>query len=187
MIVSRKTLTAKDWLEGALQVLASEGVSAIAIEPLAKKLGVTKGSFYWHYKNRSALLDALLDFWEGIEVAYVRDLNRQNETPEMLLEASLYILINDETNKHVFLGLSSASGDKTVKAVYLRAVSRRISLFTSAFTRMGFGKDEAQERALKIYCSYLGLIKTLVDNSHAPLNEMSGTQKVDMVLSNVMS
>ena len=53
----------KSWLDAALQALASGGIDQVRVESLAKKLGVTKGSFYWHFKDREQFLDELLNFW----------------------------------------------------------------------------------------------------------------------------
>src|SRR5690606_7033358 len=57
-------LSAADWAQAALDVIAEQGVSAVAVEPLARRLGVTKGSFYWHFPSRDALLQAALERWE---------------------------------------------------------------------------------------------------------------------------
>src|SRR4051812_3919847 len=56
------------WIEQGLQALAAGGPEAVKIEPLAKELGVTKGGFYWHFEDRQALLDELLDAWEKLGV-----------------------------------------------------------------------------------------------------------------------
>ena len=45
-------LSAEDWAVAALDVIAESGLAAVAVEPLAKRLGVTKGSFYWHFPSR---------------------------------------------------------------------------------------------------------------------------------------
>jgi AcrR family transcriptional regulator len=58
-------LDADAWVQAALAVLAESGVDAVRIEPLAKQLAVTKGSFYWHFKDRSALLAATLATWRA--------------------------------------------------------------------------------------------------------------------------
>ncbi len=58
------SLTAEDWVRAALRALAKGGVGAVAVEPLAQQLGVTKGSFYWHFPTRDALLSAALEHWE---------------------------------------------------------------------------------------------------------------------------
>jgi len=53
-----------DWLRVAVTVLAKEGVDGVKVEPLARLIGVTKGSFYWHFRDRRDLLDALVGLWE---------------------------------------------------------------------------------------------------------------------------
>jgi len=58
------TLTAADWAEAALQLIAEAGLGALTVETLAARLGVTKGSFYWHFKGRSELLADALGRWE---------------------------------------------------------------------------------------------------------------------------
>src|SRR5918912_4289066 len=52
------------WIEEGLQALGAGGPDAVRIEPLARALGVTKGGFYWHFSDRGALLDEMLDGWE---------------------------------------------------------------------------------------------------------------------------
>jgi len=58
-------LAADDWLEAALATLVSGGIEAVQITVLARDLGVTRGSFYWHFESREALLDALLTEWRA--------------------------------------------------------------------------------------------------------------------------
>ncbi|MGH8078705.1 MAG: TetR/AcrR family transcriptional regulator, partial [Lysobacter sp.] len=60
-------LSAEDWAQAALDLIAEQGVAAVAVEPLARRLGVTKGSFYWHFPSRDALLVAALERWEKVE------------------------------------------------------------------------------------------------------------------------
>src|SRR5829696_5322648 len=57
-------LKAEDWVAAARAAMAEGGIDAVAVEPLARRLGVTKGSFYWHFKDRKALLKATLERWE---------------------------------------------------------------------------------------------------------------------------
>src|SRR5690349_19807995 len=60
-------LSAEDWAQAALELIAEQGVAAVAVEPLARRLVVTKGSFYWHFPSREALLVAALERWEQVE------------------------------------------------------------------------------------------------------------------------
>ncbi len=52
-----------DWVESALTALAADGIEGVRIDRLCRDLGVTKGSFYWHFDGRDALLDAMVDYW----------------------------------------------------------------------------------------------------------------------------
>jgi AcrR family transcriptional regulator len=54
----------QSWINAGLRALAGGGPDAVRIEPLAQELGVTRGGFYWHFRDRNALLDAMLDTWE---------------------------------------------------------------------------------------------------------------------------
>lgn len=54
-----------DWVDAGIAILASKGVDAVRIESLAKQLNISKGSFYWHFKNREDLLEAILAEWES--------------------------------------------------------------------------------------------------------------------------
>jgi AcrR family transcriptional regulator len=67
----RARLSTQDWEHGALELIAEQGVGALAVEALARRLGVTKGSFYWHFRNREALLHAALERWEEHDEAVV--------------------------------------------------------------------------------------------------------------------
>ena len=69
----------EDWLVAALDVLSKHGIEKVKVEPLALYLGVTKGSFYWHFKNREALLTQMVDYW----------LTVQNEIIDRLGESAL--------------------------------------------------------------------------------------------------
>ena len=61
------------WIDEGLQALASGGPDAVRVEPLAQVLGVTKGGFYWHFADRAALLEEMLDAWERVMVDEVID------------------------------------------------------------------------------------------------------------------
>lgn len=56
------------WIDEGIRALAAGGPDAVRIESLARALGVTKGGFYWHFDDRQALLDEMLDTWERVFV-----------------------------------------------------------------------------------------------------------------------
>ncbi|WP_419855083.1 TetR/AcrR family transcriptional regulator [Candidatus Poriferisodalis sp.] len=63
-MAERERLSADDWVTAALEVLVNDGIGAVKVLRLANKLGVTRGSFYWHFENHEALLNRLLEVWE---------------------------------------------------------------------------------------------------------------------------
>ena len=60
---ARVTLDRHEWIEAAIELLAEQGVQGMRVELLAKNFGVTKGSFYWHFKDRQDLVDGVLATW----------------------------------------------------------------------------------------------------------------------------
>ena len=65
--------TRDDWLALALSVLAVEGVAHVTVLNLSERLGVSRSSFYWYFKNRDELLDALLDRWDRLNTRSIVD------------------------------------------------------------------------------------------------------------------
>ena len=71
---ARVRLDRDEWIEAAIDVLAEQGLQGMRIEVLAKNFGVTKGSFYWHFKDRQYLVDGVLETWRDCRI---RDINKQ--------------------------------------------------------------------------------------------------------------
>src|SRR5690242_19694587 len=79
---ARKRLTPQDWADAALAAIAEGGLAAVAVEPLAARLSTTKGSFYWHFANRDALMRAALERWEEqTTTAVIRDVTADANGP----------------------------------------------------------------------------------------------------------
>ena len=69
----RNQLQRFDWLQQALEIFVSEGIDAVRITRLANDLGMTRGSFYWHFQNREDLIDALVSYWKDKNTAAITD------------------------------------------------------------------------------------------------------------------
>mgnify|MGYP000733002821 CR=1 FL=1 len=61
---AKKTLTKEDWLRAAMELLRTRGIGGVRVLPLAKELGVSRGSFYWHFEDHDDLLRCMLDWWD---------------------------------------------------------------------------------------------------------------------------
>ncbi|MDJ0657419.1 MAG: TetR/AcrR family transcriptional regulator [Xanthomonadales bacterium] len=152
-------LSAVDWQDAALEALAERGVQGVAVEPLARKLGVTKGSFYWHYPNRDALLVATLERWENQECrAFEEDFFGVEHPRERMCE--MFRRTQREVQSHViFCALFKAVDLPVVGVVMQRVSEHRTDLLSRGFRDLGLDTDEALKRARLAYLSYVGFLQ----------------------------
>ena len=160
---TRKTekarLSADDWALAALDVIAEQGLAAVAVEPLARRLGVTKGSFYWHFPSREALLVAALERWEAIEQEAVFGKLEAISDPRLRLR-DLFQLVAHELRPHVvYSELLKALDHPVVKPVLRRVSQRRLDYLTASFRQAGLGRMDAQNRARLAYAAYVGFLQ----------------------------
>lgn len=152
-------LSANDWAQGALDLIAEQGVSAVAVEPLARRLGVTKGSFYWHFPSRDALLQAALDRWELIEQESVFGQLEKVPDPRDRLRA-LFRLVGHEVTPHIIYSeLLKALDHPAVQPVIARLSQRRLDYLVASFRQAGLGRTESQHRARLTYAAYVGFLQ----------------------------
>lgn len=152
-------LSAEDWAQAALDLIAEQGVAAVAVEPLARRLGVTKGSFYWHFPSRDALLHAALERWEAVEQETVFGSLEAVSDPRERLR-SLFKLVAHEVKPHVIYSeLLKALDHPVVKPVIERVSQRRLDYLTASFRQAGLGRVDAQNRARLAYAAYVGFLQ----------------------------
>ena len=151
-------LSADDWAQAALDQIAEQGVSAVAVEPLARRLGVTKGSFYWHFPSRDALLQAALERWETHEQEEVFGQLEGVTNPADRL-GSLFKLVAHEVQSHVIYSeLLKALDHPAVQPVIGRVSKRRLDYLTSLFRAAGLDATDALHRARLAYAAYVGFL-----------------------------
>ena len=152
-------LSADDWAQAALDQIAEQGVAAVAVEPLARRLGVTKGSFYWHFPSRDALLQAALERWEKIEQETVWGSLERVPDPRERLRA-LFQLVAHEARSHIIYSeLLKALDHPTVQPVIGRVAQRRFDYLTASFRQAGLSRTDAQHRARLAYAAYVGFLQ----------------------------
>ncbi|WP_203433319.1 TetR/AcrR family transcriptional regulator [Jiangella asiatica] len=153
----QRRLTKDDWTDAALAAIAERGVAAVAIEPIAARLRTTKGSFYWHFANREALLDAALARWEERTTTdVIGEIADLSDDPVTLLRRLIARVIGMTERDAVGPALLATAGEPRVSSVLARVTAARIDLIVSLFQRMGFPPDDARRRALLAYSAYLG-------------------------------
>ncbi len=153
--------TRDDWTEVALRALAEGGVAAVAVEPLAARIGATKGSAYWHFPNREALLKATLERWEREHTEAVIDLVESASEPLEKLRLLFATVLEDVGHSAVELAMLAAKDDPAVAPVLGRVTERRIAYMEELFGDLGFASDVARRRAVLAYSVYLGQAQLL--------------------------
>ncbi len=151
-----RRLSRDDWTAAALAALAEGGVAAVAIEPLAKRLGATKGSAYWHFANRDALLAATLERWERENTEAVIDLVEVEPDALSRLRLLAETAFAQENDLRVELALLAAADLPEIASAMHRVVERRLDYMTKLFEGAGFDAATARRRAVLTYFLYLG-------------------------------
>lgn len=155
-------LRAEDWLRAAFDMLVEQGLGAIAIEPLARRLGVTKGSFYWHFKTRDDLLAAMLEQWEANENKSVYATLDAVLDPRERLRA-LFLLVSNEAKEHVvYTALLKGLDNPIIEPAMERVAQRRQDYLATAYRQTGLDPGEALHRARLTYAAYVGFIQMAV-------------------------
>ncbi|GLH67632.1 TetR/AcrR family transcriptional regulator [Geothrix edaphica] len=154
-------LSPEVWVKAAQALIIREGVSAVAVEPLAQVLGVTKGSFYWHFDSRDALIRAALVDWEQDQSADVVTRYGGITDPRRRLRVLLFAAFEDVENGLFFAALAVSGEDPRVAPFLRRATERRLAFGAEAFLALGLTETEARQRALLAYAAYAGYFQLL--------------------------
>jgi AcrR family transcriptional regulator len=155
----RSTLSTGDWERAALELIAERGVQALAVEPLARRMGVTKGSFYWHFPGRESLLERALLRWEEHDG---RNLSRslgEIDHPRDRLVSFFRRVGREKLTHEVYSELCAAAGHPQVEPVLERVAERRMQHLSSAFEELGMEPVEARHQARLTYSVYLGFLQ----------------------------
>lgn len=157
----RTQLDPERWVDTAIDVLAREGVAGLRVEVLAKRCGVTKGSFYWHFKDRQALLDAVLERWrEG----RIRDIEKTTsvqpgqEREQLHYAIEVYGASRNRKGMSIELAVRDwARHDARAASVVESVDLYRLECTRRLFVASGMSDAEAKSRSLLLYACVFGL------------------------------
>ncbi|WP_454623762.1 TetR/AcrR family transcriptional regulator [Bradyrhizobium cenepequi] len=148
-------LSAKDWLDQGLKALAKRGFTALKAEPLAKEMGVSRGSFYWHFADIAAYHAAVLKHWREIAAErIIVDVEATAAGSDAL--AVLLRRVFSEKPALENAVRSWASVDAAARAAVQAIDQRRLGYVEGLLKRMGFSDEVARIRAQILYWAFLG-------------------------------
>jgi AcrR family transcriptional regulator len=151
------SLSRDDWTRAALQALAEDGLAAVAIDPIARRLGATKGSFYWHFANRDDLIAATLELWERRDTADVIDAIDALADPLDGLGALVRLAFGSAARgADPHAGVLAAASDPRVAPVLERVTRTRLATLARLYGRAGLDEADADRHARLAYALYLG-------------------------------
>jgi AcrR family transcriptional regulator len=149
----KKRVSKDEWLAVALEVLEESGVESVKIDRLARRVGVAKSGFYWHFRDRQELLDAMLEFWVREYTAVVAKSPGINTMPpaERLLAINEAVLDFD-LNRYDLAIAAWARFDENVAEQLRHSTDMRMEIVGKAFRELGFRGDDLEMRTRLFVC-----------------------------------
>ena len=153
---ARAALTPERWTEAATEVLVDQGIDHVRVDVLAKQLQVTRGSFYWHFKDREDLLRTVLQAWRARATEQLTArLERAHDDPREQLRDLLSLPFRGRSAvraARIELAIRAwARRDAMARAFVDEADAARIGYIAQVFSALGFGIAEARARAQLLY------------------------------------
>ena len=149
------------WITGAIAILAEHGVDGLRVETLAKRLGVTKGSFYWHFKDRRDLFDAVLTHWKD---GRIKDIRKQThcapggEAQALLDTIEVYAAVRNRKGLLIEAAVRDWARRDTHAATMVADVdAERLACACRLCLACGMDDTEARARSVMFYAYIFGI------------------------------
>lgn len=150
---ARGSATRADWILAGLHALEQRGLDSIAVEPLARQLSITKGSFYNHFSSRDELIGAVLEKWREVSDPTI---DQTATTPAEQLRDYVTALFTDHEHGRLFAHVCAVGEDPRVAGTILDVSGQRIRKLRDLLAAAGMGRREAGLRAELINDCYVG-------------------------------
>jgi AcrR family transcriptional regulator len=158
---SKRRLRRADWERAALEAIPRDGLAGVAVEPLARRLGVTKGSFYAHFSSRDELIEAALASWQHSHGVEGLERFAEIDDPAGRLTAMLQSAteFSQSGAPSIHISLLGELNDPRVREAVARVTKSRLELLTTSYRQLGLPPQRAAHRARLAYATYLGLMQ----------------------------
>jgi AcrR family transcriptional regulator len=167
-------LTRDDWLDAAFMAVAEGGFDKVRVLTLAETLGVTRGSFYWHFTDHADLISALLARWMDGELAVyqsvqeVASLDPEADLEKLLDAAMAHAGLEMEKLRFELALRGMGRRDPAVSQMLLEVDQKRMALFEQKFKRLVSEPKEAADLAALFYLAIVGSHQALSRPTSTP-------------------
>ncbi|GAB4380740.1 MAG: TetR/AcrR family transcriptional regulator [Elainellaceae cyanobacterium] len=169
-------ISRQDWVTIGLQTLIESGIEAVRVEPLAKQLNVTRGSFYWHFKNRGNWLEALLQEWKIYKTqTIIEKVEAASDDPNFKLLKLFEIVAEDDDRLEQAVRVWAMKDEKAAAAL-AEIDQRRLNYAENLFQQLGFSRVDAKIRARIAYS-----VKLSWSTMPLPSNQMERLKEMQFV------
>ncbi len=167
-------------------MIAEQGVQALAVEPLARRMGITKGSFYWHFSSREALLQRALNRWEEHDSRNLNNALGEISNPRDRLVSFFRRVGKEKLTHEVYSELCAAAGHAQVEPVLERVAQRRMTHLSAAFEELGLDPVAARYQARLTYSVYLGFLQLQRQNQTPSLSSEEFDAYIEHVINTLI-
>ena len=148
-------LTRQDWLTRALEALEESGERGLSVSELARSLGVSRGSFYWHFHDRADLLQSILDYWKDELTVAVRETSRWAESPKEIVRETARLVGEVDAARYDVPIRAWAAHDERVEGIVREVDEIRLDWFRRQLRTMGFRGQDLEARARLVLYSLM--------------------------------
>ncbi|MEU8319875.1 TetR/AcrR family transcriptional regulator [Nonomuraea sp. NPDC048881] len=150
-------ITAEQWVDAAYARFTKIGLDSVRVEAVARDLGTTKGSFYWHHADRGALVRAVMERWEAEETEHIIAAASAEAEPRARLRALFGTVAARAGRRGGESRLYLDAEREGVADIVTRVTRRRVDFVAGLLVGLGFDEEEAEGRALLALAVVLGL------------------------------
>jgi len=180
VIEGNRQLSKEDWLMAALK-MCEAGIDKVKVAPLAAEMGVTTGSFYWHFKNRRELLDALIEFWEReMNDAPIAAAREFSGPPAERIYFIMETIMTHSLARYDLAIWHWAQSDIKANSLFKRALKKRFTFAAWMFAEAGFSNEQAEIRGRMMVVYLMGEMTLVPDSMTKRLEQLR--QKLAILL-----
>jgi AcrR family transcriptional regulator len=154
-----RRLDRRAWMAAAFDELSAHGWDGVRVEPIAEKLGITKGSFYWHFADRDALVAAMFVRWAEGRVRAIRHETEDDADPRALLYRLIDLYARGPNARGLAIELAIrgvARSDSRAADAVAAVDGERLAQVSRLFTKLGSKPSQSDARAFLFYAFVFG-------------------------------